>query len=72
MTESEDPSIPENFESVRFVGTLGMVAGVIFSFGILVFGSGPPPWPWLVGLWVLALVGVGLRIEAGVRERRRS
>lgn len=72
MTEPEDPRVPEDFEAVRTIGTTAVVAGVVFSFGILIFDGGSPSWPWLVGLWVMALVGVGLRVEAGVRERRRS
>jgi hypothetical protein len=79
VTESEDPQLyrapadgPEDYEVVRNIGTVFMVVGVAISFGILVFDGRTPSWPWLVGLWVMALIGAGLRIEAGIRERRRS
>lgn len=79
VTEHEDPQafrspaeVPEDFEAVRTIGTVCIVAGVAVAFGILVFDDRSPSWPWLVGLWIMALIGVGLRIEAGIRERRRS
>ncbi|GGO80253.1 hypothetical protein GCM10012289_66450 [Nonomuraea cavernae] len=79
VTESEDPqpyrsptNASEDYEAVRTIGTVAVVAGVAISFGILIFDERSPSWPWLVGLWIMALIGVGLRIEAGVRERRRS
>ncbi|MFI7699074.1 hypothetical protein [Nonomuraea sp. NPDC049480] len=79
MTEPEDlqphrspTNVPEDYEVVRNIGTVSMVAGVAISFGILIFDERSPSWPWLVGLWIMALIGVGLRIEAGIRERRRS
>ncbi|WP_157382915.1 hypothetical protein [Nonomuraea coxensis] len=79
MTEPEGPQpnrspadAPKDYETVRNIGTVAMVAGVAISFGILIFDERSPSWPWLVGLWIMALIGVGLRIEAGIRERRRS
>lgn len=79
VTEPEDPQLyrsptnaPEGYETVRIIGTVSIVAGVAVSFGILIFDERSPSWPWLVGLWIMALIGVGLRVEAGIRERRRS
>lgn len=79
VTEPEDPqlhrsptNVPEDYEAVRNIGTVFLVAGVVLSFGILIFDGRAPSWPWLVGLWITALIGVGLRVEAGIRERRRS
>jgi len=79
VTEPEDPQIdrsltddPEDHEVVRNVGTVFMVAGAAISFGILIFDDRFPSWPWLIGLWIMVLTGVGLRLEAAIRERRRS
>ncbi|NRQ31115.1 hypothetical protein HII36_04600 [Nonomuraea sp. NN258] len=79
MTESEDhkayrspADAPEDHDVVRNIGTVAIVVGVAVSFGILIFEERFPSWPWLVGLWIMALIGVGLRIEAAIRERRRS
>ncbi|GIH75278.1 hypothetical protein Plo01_17070 [Planobispora longispora] len=73
-TETPPPYIPgpEPDDHVVFVRTLGstaLVGGMVLSFGILLFDGDFPSWPWLVGLWFTALIGLGLRLEVALREQ---
>ncbi|MEU4411101.1 hypothetical protein AB0F88_41905 [Streptosporangium sp. NPDC023963] len=74
MTEPTDippPYIPgprpdDDITFVRAMGSIALIGGVVLSFGILLFGGGSPLWPWLT-----ALIGLGLRLEAAIREHGR-
>lgn len=75
-TETPPPYIPgprpdDDIVSVRMLGSIALVGGAVLSFGILLFSVRFPSWPWLVGLWFTALIGLGLRLEAAIREQKR-
>ena len=79
MTEPTDippPDIPgprpdDDIVSVRMLGSVALVGGIFLSFGVLLFGRGFLLWPWLISLWLTALIGLGLRLEAAIREHGR-
>lgn len=72
-TEIPPPYIPgprpdDDVTSVRMLGSIALAGGTVLSFGVLLFGGS---WPWLVGFWFTALIGLGLRLEAAIREQKR-
>ncbi|MGW2221852.1 hypothetical protein ACWCSD_43280 [Nonomuraea sp. NPDC001684] len=53
---------------LRVLGTTGVAAGLASAAFMLLRWSSPPL-PWLAFLLVVALVGVGLRVEAAILAR---
>jgi hypothetical protein len=58
-------------ESVRAAGNVAFVLGVAQALLLLVANDGELPDQALTGMLILAVIGVGLRIEAAIRERGR-
>ncbi|GAA3421815.1 hypothetical protein GCM10018952_69780 [Streptosporangium vulgare] len=70
-TETPPPYIPgprpdDDIASVRLLGAIALVGSIVLSFGVLLFGSRFSSLSWLI-----ALIGLGLRLEAAIREQRR-
>ncbi|MBN6058109.1 hypothetical protein JYK22_39675, partial [Nonomuraea sp. RK-328] len=80
MAESEEPVLRaakserqrDAVESVRAWGTGTLLAGGMLSVAAFVFSGGEPSWQVLVFFAVVALTGLGLRLEAAIRERGGS
>ncbi|MEU1719850.1 hypothetical protein [Nonomuraea sp. NPDC005692] len=53
---------------LRVLGTTG-IAGGLASAAFMLLQWSIPPLPWLAFLLVVALVGVGLRVEAAILAR---
>ncbi|RVX43319.1 hypothetical protein EDD27_5996 [Nonomuraea polychroma] len=75
MTESEEhPKARgrdmETSEVIGFAGLIAIVGGVILA--VVQANSGPDDSPWVTIFIGVALVGVGLRIEAAIRDRSRG
>ncbi|MEV6030368.1 hypothetical protein AB0L65_04430 [Nonomuraea sp. NPDC052116] len=76
MTDSEhaskpaDASDPLNFDPLR-VGTIALYAGAGLAVLVFIAFLGRPPWLWIVAAFGIALIGVGLRIEAAIRARSK-
>ncbi|WP_156325289.1 hypothetical protein [Nonomuraea sp. SBT364] len=74
MSEPEEPVLgrpaPEfdPIATLRWWGTVIMSGGAILALGILVFSRRDPSWPWLVTCLVATLAGLGLRLEAALRD----
>lgn len=78
MTESEEPvlrsatSRRSDLESVRTCGTVALLVGGMLSVAALVFSAGEPSWQVLGIFAMVAVIGLGMRLEAAIRERSRS
>ncbi|MEU4226028.1 hypothetical protein AB0F17_17165 [Nonomuraea sp. NPDC026600] len=79
MTEPEDPvvparpsEVPDDVETLRICGAIGLVVGGALCVGALLVDGGRPPWQVLAVFVLVVLVGLGLRLEAALRERSRS
>ncbi|MBB4698734.1 hypothetical protein [Sphaerisporangium siamense] len=64
------PESIRDARTVRSLGTLALVAGLTLIV-ISLLGAREIPLPLLGGVLILAVVGVGLRIEAAIRLRGR-
>ncbi|MFI7422710.1 hypothetical protein [Nonomuraea sp. NPDC049684] len=62
------PDERETVVILRVLGTAGIAAGLASAAFMLLRWSSPPL-PWLAFLLVVALVGVGLRVEAAILAR---
>ncbi|WP_143043976.1 hypothetical protein [Nonomuraea jiangxiensis] len=78
MTESEKPGLHADtsqrgdLEALRACGTVALLAGGMLSVAALVFSEGDPYWQVLGVFVMLAVIGLGLRLEAAIRERGQS
>ncbi|MBT2226832.1 hypothetical protein [Nonomuraea sp. NEAU-A123] len=79
MTEPEDPvlsgppsEVPDDVEILRTCGAIGLVVGGVLCVGALLIDGGRPSWQVLAVFMLVVLVGLGLRLEAALRERSRS
>ncbi|GAA2305185.1 hypothetical protein GCM10010149_63700 [Nonomuraea roseoviolacea subsp. roseoviolacea] len=76
MTEPEEPVLRSGkserqragVESVRAWGTATILAGGMLSVAAFVFSGGEPSWQVLMFFVAVALIGLGLRLEAAIRE----
>jgi hypothetical protein len=79
VTQPEEPVLHRSstpgydpIKTLREWGTIAMVGGGGLTVALLVFSGGQPSWPWLVTLLVVVGAGLGLRLEAAIRDRTRS
>ncbi|NUP23999.1 MAG: hypothetical protein HOZ81_49690 [Streptomyces sp.] len=74
MTEDDSSTAPAaaaNYavDAVRLTGTLTIAAGVGLALYQFIENPKNPALLWVAFAFVLILAGVGLRIEAAIRER---
>ncbi|WP_188187094.1 hypothetical protein [Nonomuraea sp. SYSU D8015] len=50
---------------------MALAGGAGLSVGALLFEEGEPPWQVLAVFALLALLGLGLRLESALRDRPR-
>ncbi|MBB5625224.1 hypothetical protein [Sphaerisporangium krabiense] len=65
-----DPEAIRDARTVRSLGTLTLVTGLAIVL-ISLLSTREIPLPLLGGVLILAVVGVGLRVEAAIRLRGR-
>ncbi|WP_157594668.1 hypothetical protein [Streptosporangium amethystogenes] len=61
----------DDAETVRAAGNVAFVLGVAQALLLLVANDGELPDQALTGMLILTVAGIGLRIEAAIRERGR-
>ncbi|SDI67651.1 hypothetical protein [Nonomuraea jiangxiensis] len=75
MTEEQKRADPdwrrhETPETIGLVGLVAIAGGILLA--VIQANSGAPNSPlWIITFIGIALVGVGLRIEAAIRDRSR-
>ncbi|SNT53426.1 hypothetical protein SAMN05216276_105640 [Streptosporangium subroseum] len=74
VNEPEDTTPREtksDVETVRACGNVAFTLGVALALLLFIANDGELPDQALTGTLILAVIGVGLRIEAAIRERGR-
>ncbi|MET8382893.1 hypothetical protein ABZV14_07805 [Streptosporangium canum] len=74
MNESEDVTPREtksDVETVRACGNVSFTLGVALALLLLIANDGELPDQALTGMLIFTVIGIGLRIEAAIRERGR-
>jgi hypothetical protein len=68
---SEEPvpeTVPDDVETVRILGSIGIIVGGLLCVAALVLEEGDPPWQVLTVFLFVTVVGLGLRLEAALRR----
>ncbi|MEV0593682.1 hypothetical protein [Nonomuraea cavernae] len=60
----------QNVAAVRACGTIALIVGGALSVMALVFSRGEPPFQIVSVSIAAAVIGLGMRLEAALRERR--
>lgn len=74
VNEPEDITPHEtksDVETIRAGGNVAFTLGVALALLLLIVNDGKLPDQALTGMLIFAVIGIGLRIEAAIRERGR-